>query len=492
MNLFRILLASLASFLGLLTGLPGQAVQMKSGVLLIGEISDANGDGLSLKRSDNGGALQLKWDDLSIESAARIKQLFNLSVEDEAEVMADADVLAYELPGGGLAEAVCVILEHTGKSIVVRTKSAPRLEIPVESVRSRATRPVRALDLYTREEFYGKKLQELAPGDDADQHVALADLMMRVRDFDHAEQHLKRAKELGTSKQPAQIDSKLARLELYKAAAAEHGVLEEIQTAAGRSEFPRAQELIKKFETTWPQSKLKPELEGLKARVTKSRERWLVARVAEVWYMTIPRIADRKAGERGVTFAQARQYAETNLAKEIRTTVAKALAITEDEVNTLWKKRFEVKSVLRPNLYSYGIGSWLLGEAGVLENTAQGKAEDKDAKKKDQPRDEEMESLLRKIKAARARAAQSGQGDQQQQNEESFWKEFPTQSRSLWIQAYYVEKSGDLQLVRAMAEPCINCAGEGTITSLATGGDPKKEKCYVCHGTRFTRRIRAQ
>ena len=491
MSLFRLLFALLVSGFAALALLPAQAVQLKSGTLLIGEIADATGDGLVLKRTDNGGSLQLKWDDLSVESSARIKQLFNLSVEDEAEVMADADVLTYELPGGGLAEAVCVILEHNGKAIIVRTKSAPRLEVPVESVRSRATRAVRALDLYTKEEFYNKKLQELAPGDDADQHVALADLMMRVRDFDHAELHLKRGKELGTSKQPAQIEAKLARLELFKANAAEHGMLEEIQTAAGRAEFPRAQELIKKFDATWPQSKLKPELEGIKVRVAKSRERWLIARVAEVWYMSISRTADRKIGERGTTFAQARQYAEANMGKDIRTTIAKALGIPEDEVLGLWKKRVDVKAVLRPNLYSYGLGSWLLGEGGVLENTAQGKSEEKDAKKKEAP-DEDMEKLMRKMKAARTRAAQAGQGDQQQQSEEDWWKESSAQARSLWVQAYYAEKSGDLQVVRAMAEPCLNCGGEGTITELADRGEPKKSKCFVCHGSRYTRRIRAQ
>ena len=150
-----------------------------------------------------------------------------------------------------------------------------------------------------------------------------------------------------------------------------------------------------------------------------------------------------------------------------------------------------MKSVLKPNLYSYGLGSWLLGEAGVLENTAQGKSEKEDVKKKE-PQDEEMDRVLRKMKAARSRAAQAGQGEPQQQSEEDWWKEFPSQSRSLWLQAYYAEKSGDLQLVRAMAEPCINCAGEGTITELGDTGAAKKTKCYVCHGSRYTRRVRAQ
>ena len=123
MNIRSVLVASVLCCIAPLTA---QALQTKSGVLMVGEVSDANGDGLTFKRLDNGGTLQLHWDDLSPESVTRIKQMFSLSVEEDAEVTIDAEVFVYELPGGALAEAVGRFVESDGKTMVVRTKSMAR------------------------------------------------------------------------------------------------------------------------------------------------------------------------------------------------------------------------------------------------------------------------------------------------------------------------------------------------------------------------------
>ena len=83
---------------------PGQMVQLKSGEVLVGVVKDAHEDGLEVQRLDNGGTLELTWEQLSADSAGRIKALWSLSLDDEGEIMVTAETLKYELAGGGREE----------------------------------------------------------------------------------------------------------------------------------------------------------------------------------------------------------------------------------------------------------------------------------------------------------------------------------------------------------------------------------------------------
>src|SRR5262249_45762578 len=161
------------------------------------------------------------------------------------------------------------------------------------------------------------------------------------------------------------------------------------------------------YQSTYvPNGKLKQLFEETKVKVEKAKERWLIARVAELWYIEIPHAADHKIADRTVTWAQAKTYAETQMGKDIRATIVKTLGgllKNEDEVKQKWDKRFDVRTVLRANIYSYHLGSWLLGAEGVIKDTKQGEVEAKEAKDK-KPVDEETDRLLKKIKDARERA----------------------------------------------------------------------------------------
>ena len=492
MNTFLRSLAFLVASTAIPAPGPAQTLQMKSGALLVGEITEATGDGLTYKRLDNGGILQLGWDDLSAESALKIKTLWNLSVDEESEVMVDTDVIVYELAGGALAEAVGKVIETDGKNVVVRTKSIARLEIPAASVRQRSKRQVRALDLVTRDDFYNDKFVEISPGDDADRHVLLADLLVRVRDYDRARQHLERAKELGNSKQATQLDVKLQRVKIYKENEKERVLREEIGIRRARADFGKCLALLDEFQKTYPQSKLKSEFEREKERVAKAHERWLVAKVTELWYMNIAAVADHKVNEKGVTFAAARQFAETQMGKEIRQRIGKVVNQNEDEVGALFKKRLEFQGITKQHLYSYGIGSWLLGAKDVIKGTRTEELQTK-GQEKEKPKDEDMERLLRKLREARERLKKAGQGETGKVSDEDFWaKDYSAQNRSLWVQAAYVENSGDLKLIRAYVDDCKNCAGEGATTEIGDTGQPRRVPCFVCHGTKFTRRVRAE
>src|SRR5688572_219951 len=86
-----------------LAGLGGRAasqtVQFADGHVLLATVQDADGQGLRVKRLDNGGTLDLRWDQLSPASAFAIKREFDLTGESQDEVLVRADEVEYVVDG---------------------------------------------------------------------------------------------------------------------------------------------------------------------------------------------------------------------------------------------------------------------------------------------------------------------------------------------------------------------------------------------------------
>lgn len=487
------MIRTVLSLLLLTAALPAQAVQLADGRLLAGQVQNVSGEGLVLVRVDTGGVLQLRWDHLSSESASELKRAFSISVEDESEVLVEADVLTYVAPTGGVEE---VIGRHVGGDANVVNIRSRGLVVPVpkRNLNSWTKRPVPAMTVFTKEELYRNKLAEMAPGEDADKHIVLADLLSRVGDYERAEQHLKRAEELGNSKQPQALRAKLARVALYKAAAGERGLLDKIKTARGRKDFVRGRDLIAEFETKYPKSDLMAELVAEKQRFEAARQRYYIAQVFAAWNQQITVVAKGKIADRSGTLESARAFAEDGMGKEIRKKVSERFAIPLTEVEELWSKRVESGIATNSTQYSYGIGSWVLGSAAILAKTQQEKAASSGAEKsQEQQRDERLQKKIQDF-LKRSQEAQRNAGTAPKEDtEEDWWKEASPEERVNFLRSYYAEFSGDLELVSAHVSPCRTCGAEGNLKALGSaGGKEQSIKCWTCKATRFVRWIRAR
>ena len=106
-KLFRLL-----SLLFLAAAPAAQSIQLRDGSVLVGEIQDVSAEGMTFHRLDTGGMLDLRWEDLSSESAVRIKHLkgnvagsagtraaFAASQQRVADVRASAVGLVQEVSG---------------------------------------------------------------------------------------------------------------------------------------------------------------------------------------------------------------------------------------------------------------------------------------------------------------------------------------------------------------------------------------------------------
>lgn len=467
-----------------------QTLQLKGGQVLLAEVEDAHGEGLRVRRLDNGGVLDLRWEDLATECANRIKQAYDLAGEGGGEVMVKAQLVTYRQ--GGIEMELIGRVEEGTNPLEVRSKGLD-YRIPRDNVVGVRPVEVPVSQVFTREEWYGKRLAELDPGTLADKHILFAEELIQVRDYEHAEYHLDRAEELGNTRAPAKLAGMKKKLERYKAAAKEREMLDRIQIARARGgleDFERGVELIARYEEEFPDSRLRSEFEQEKRRFDQARTRFLTGKVADTWRRLIRSIAERRVAQGDLTLATAREYAEREMHDDLAARTAEVLDLEPAEVEELWGKRVQYPAFRRPEYFYYGIGSWVLGEAAILKDTKQGEVAGAEPTSS---RDREIERLARMIKEARERASRQRGGGQAggEESEEDWWQGASRNEKTGWLRAYYAEFSGDMVVESAYVKECVNCGGTGTEVVLGQSGKPETAKCFLCHGTKALRSIRA-
>ena len=471
-----------------------QAIQLRGGDLLVGEILEATSEGLSFRRLDNGGLLVLNWSDLSPLHAARIKRLQGLVVDEEGDPTVEADVITFAPPGAALIEVIGIIEQQTPTHYTIRRKHGT-LEIRRETIKSKRRVDVPASELYTESAWYELKLAETAPGEDPDSHVLLAEQMRLARNWDMAEKHLVEAERLGGGRQAGVLPQMLQRIRTLKEAAAERELLARIRVMRNRGEFEKAETLIAEFTQTYPDSRIQADFETEVRRVGEARDRDLVDRLRQNWDRTVRAVAVEKVAERGLTLAAARTYAEEKMTDDVFSKLSKALGAEPQELRDFWGRRAEFGK-RSSELATYGLGSWLLGADRVVAGTrAEGGGSEKN-KPAASSQDQELERMIRRMREAadrarRAAQARTGQGEEEE-TDESWWADAPHDDKESWLRAFYFEFGGQMEIVLAVATPCHNCAGRGTVLSVGTTGREVQAACPVCHRTRFVRSVRAR
>src|SRR5262245_45215580 len=405
--------ALLAHGLWLLLAVPAaaQTLQLADGQVLLAQVDNVDGDGLRVKRLDNGGVLELRWEQLSGDCAQKIKIAFGLAGDDQSEIMVRASEVRWS-QSGTPQTLLCRIADNTATDVLVVQQKGVQYRIPRADIMGLRTLDVPASQVFTPDEFYNQRLADLAPGDSSDKHRQLAEEMVRVRDYAHALEHLNRAKELANSRAPEQIEALLARVKIYTDNKDQRQVLDQIQVARARGtvkDFEAGSKLIADFDSPFPQSKLKGEFETEKKRFAEARTRFYSQQVADTWRRSIAIVADKKVAEPGLTLAQAREYAENKMSDDLAALVSQRLKLDLNETKQLWSTRDKYPIGRRTEHFSYGLGSWVLGEKAILQGTKQGEEAKEpvdDAAKREL---EKLAKAIRKMQEA-ARAAGQGQG----------------------------------------------------------------------------------
>jgi hypothetical protein len=486
----------LAALLCAPLGLPAQSLQLADGSVLVAIVDDADGQGVRCRRLDNGGALELRWDQLSAACGLAIKRQHNLVGDQQDELLVPADEVEFTVNGG--KQAVVGKLEDDGGNTVSVVQKGVPFRIPRHTLLGRRTVQVPVAQVYTKDEFYQLWSAKIAPEQEADRHVLLAEDLIKVRDYDHAGEHLAKAKELKNSRAPERIDALLERLGRYREAAKERELLDQIQAARSRgqlADFEKGGKLMAQFEKDFPQSKLRSEFDLEKKRYTDARQRFLAQQVAETFRRSIGVLCDKKAGDTTVTLQAAREYAESKLTDEIVARIAAQFRIDATEVKQLWADRAKFPVGKRTEHFAYGLGSWVLGDKGVVKDTQAGRDSQKREAEaaKDDPNDRDVQRVAKAMRQAfeRRRAQQGAGGPETEVSDEDWWRQAARADRASWLRAYYAESGGQLVVTFATVSPCISCYGEGSTPDVAPDGSMIRNKCFVCHGTKYLRSFKA-
>jgi hypothetical protein len=479
--------------------LAAQSLQLADGKVLLVSIEEPpTGEGLRVRRLDTGGVLDLRWEHLAPASVQAVKKQFDLGGDAQEELLERVEEVEYRLQGRKQV-LVGKIVDRTEQEIVVQQKGV-QYRIPKSDLGPIRMIEAPALQVYTKEEFYAARLAVAQPGTNADKHVLLAEDLIRFRDYERAGEHLDKAKNLGNTLDPQRLERMQAKLQLYKEAAKEREQLDLIIAARSRGllpDFERGVKLIAQFEKDYAQGKLRAEFELEKRRFQDARMRYLAQQVADTFRRQVQYVADKKVAEDGLALAQAREYAENKMSDDLFARTAQQLRLELPEVKQLWSERAKYPNGKRTELFGYGTGSWVLGEAGVTKGTETNKQAGK-ADAKESGNERELERVGRALREAmeRRRAANQGAGQgggeaKRELTDQEWWAQCSRVERAGWLRAYYAEFGGQMVVSYASTEPCPSCYGVGTLAEPGPDGRPVRRNCFLCHNTKWLRRIKA-
>jgi tetratricopeptide (TPR) repeat protein len=486
-----------------------EALRLRDGTLLFGEVLAHEESGVRVRRFDNGGVVDLRWDHLIPEEAERLREAYGyLDKENEGH-----RVLVDRIRIADGSEIVGLIVENRPEVLVVRVRentiNVPKARIvpPLDRIE------VDALVVFTKDQLYNEKRGSLdlttAPG-----HLELARFLVRIRDWKRAAEHYRKVKELDPNLHPGEVGAKTTRCEERAAREKEEEALDSIRILRERGRFTEALKACEKFKADFPSTPLARDVEELKKRIVARRAEETKKAAVLGWYELASRIAHAKAGDRKVPFEEAKAYAERELAKEILKQVLDRVRRIDDSLDAnAVRALFDGRDVkkLRNQRARYDQGTFALGKekarAGLEPKEAESKPSAEDAQKKEL--DEKIRRYLNALKSA-----QGGASGPALEEPQAWWDRAPSAARGQWLLAYYAEFGGDMKEVRAWADTCRTCGGRGFLEELAGaggqggGGDQGgggggrgggqgggqgsgagRHTCGDCHGLQFLRYV---
>jgi hypothetical protein len=486
---------------------PSTMLRLKSGAIAFGQILAHDPEGIRFRMLETGGEIPLAWGILDPTEAEELRLAYGYAASEAEELMLEADRI--ELANGG--ELVGRIVERTETHLWVK-RAEGTVPIPLGQVRGAITSvQAPALDLFSRDELYQEKAFELggrlsAEGrTGAQAHDELARFAERLFDYAHALEHYKRAAERDPTYEASRLTQDIARAESKAALQEQVDHLAEIDLARARKRYDRAIELLAEFRARFPKSPLLADLAKLQERVSKAQERDLRAEIVGRWHFWTVRLAREAA--RKPTLEEIRGYLDEKMAEDLTQKVRDdvqtiAPGIELDQVRRLWGERKGGKY----RTATYGLGTWLLGEAAraELDQTKEKKAATPEKGTQSEARkklEERIKRYLENQKLTR-QAAQAAEDDSD--DPQVFWDGWNWAGRSQWVLAYFAEKSGEFRDVQSRFENCRECGGRGFRDMLFTGNASSADEdskgtgqsgevlvpCPACHTIGIVRRIR--
>lgn len=482
-------------------GVP-EVVRLKVGTEVVVEVIEFDeAKGIKGRRVDDGGLLDIAFDQMLAEDARRIRASQGFLPDEPEPVMVEAKkvklMVGQEFTGR--------IVEQGTASFKLR-RGAQTWEFQRAGVRSITDVQVDALEVYDGEELYAEELARRNPQTALD-HYNLALFCESLQLWPRVKEHLAQSLQLEPSFKAEIIDAKAKRATLRIESGEDSALLGKAQRLAQRDNYDAALAMIDEFLTRKPGSALKPEFDKQRKTIAAQREKWLKQQVIVHFFNYAERVARQIAGEKESSLKQARQRMETEGSAQIIEATAKWLKVKPAEVQAEWEN--PKRNQASPHYATYGAGTFTLDS---IEEIQRGLQEQEEVAKKPDPNagntgaeqgdylDKIKKILEQKRKEAEEAAKNKGKKKAPQKRgpeiadvpptADEWWAAASNDEKTQYLLAWWADHDPHVIIMKVNATACPQCAGEGLLRYFDRDGDNKFVPCSRCKSLGIDRALR--
>ncbi|MGQ0554238.1 MAG: hypothetical protein ACT4PU_13585 [Planctomycetota bacterium] len=467
-----------------------EIVRLADGTLLHGEILEFDeATGILLKRVDNGGTLQLRWEHLPLAEVKRLKASRGfLGEEPEPWLVSVARLVL----ANGTTE-LGVLVEDGRSDVFTLRRRHGTDSFPRQYVRAVESAKVDGLAVYSPADLYQLIVAERGVPASAEQHFDLAVVCEGASLHAQALEHYTAAQQLDAAYRRELIATRLQRAKVRVENVAETAQLDGIRNRLYKKQFDEALEAVAAFRTQYPTSSQLGDLAQLEADIGRERLRHYAEKAVPDYYSFLGKSLFEIARNPQMTIDAAQELLETSVHEEIVARLASNYRMSPQGVEELWRERRggSVRTA------GYGSGTFILGAAKALRllgpdaESKAGAAESSEAVDPDdlQARIEEVLKKRQQEAAARAEASQAAKALKGGLSPDQWWEQATFDDRQRWLTAWYAEFSGHLEALRAKFNDCRICNGLGTIQGVNEKNEVVTVACSTCKGLKSERLV---
>lgn len=479
-----------------------------SGVILADGFDEATG--VKLRRDDNGGLLELRWDQILMDDVEAIKRSYGF-IGDEPPAIR---IRALRLNVRGGHSVVGIDGGRQGASHVIYRKGIAT-PVPADSIESVENVLVDALEVENPPEAFERLRREQPPKSAVDWYN-LGLIAESLTLFEEA----KRCFDQTLDADPGFVkkDAITARRKILDAKAKETdaaNALRNIRTLRLQNNFQGALKLVADFMTKWPSSALTSDVMREQKLLATAQHEKILNDLRTNFFPVARALCMTKSLEADIELGPAMSWAEEVCFTEALKKVAKQMGIADEtEAMKLWKLRGKYGSATAS---SYGGGTFILGPDARLGLVG----DDKDEKKADGAAADEAgdgkpltlaDKIKQKMKEKMEKAKLANQKNQTVDGgdladvpptPEEWWAGASTKERTDFLFAFFGERAkgidgeANVLMVESVTwRDCSVCGATGVIETYQSGAVSKgrmgvqSDPCPRCKKLTFDRIVR--
>lgn len=467
-----------------------------SGVIVDDGFQEATG--ITMRRDDNGGILELRWDQIQGDDVAAIKQSYGFVGDDLPPIL----MKAIKITTRSGKEFVGLDGGNDGTNRLLRRRGlvtpVPMDQIAPDGIENvmvdalEVEMPVNVLERYKREHPLREPVDSYNLGLYAEA-LTLYDAALEA--FDRVPAEFAKHDLIETRRKVI-----AAKMKEKDAAVLLNG----IRQLRLHREFDAALKQVEQFAKSWPNSALLADVMKEQKLLLKMREDDLMVQIRADFFTALRRQCDLKALDTKLGLGAAMTWAKEQAFKDAMAAMLKQADYrnsSEKEVLDLFEKRGKTGS---ETTASYGGGTFILGaeeaRAGILKKK-EGEAEEAaDPKKEPQTLEEKIKKKLedrekdRKKRNEKQKTTGEGGIADVPPTPDEWWAASTVTERSAFLLAFFAEHSGKVTISRISTRDCNQgCGGTGFLTffgnntSQSDSGGNSVIPCARCKTLGFDR-----